>query len=375
MKRDSQSIRQQSLRATRRMVVKVGSAVLTADGRLKPRAVGRLVADIMAVRGDGIEVVLVSSGAVASGLDRLGLSTPPRSIDHKQAAAAIGQPRLMRSYARAFDRCGVQVGQVLLTDGDLADRSRFLNIRRTLAVLLTHKILPIVNENDSVSFDEIKIGDNDRLSGLVAHLVSADLLVLLTNVDGILEGGPTGRRIPLVPPDHCLMKHVDPKGSPTGTGGIATKIEAATLAGKWGIPTVVADGNRRDTLQQIIAGSDVGTFFVPTERKTSSRKGWIALAARVRGTLVVDHGASVAITRKHKSLLPSGIVAVRGEFPRGCPVEIEDSHGAVLARGLTCYSSNEIERIMGHRTSQIPSILGYAYAPEVVHCDDLVLSD
>ncbi len=369
-------MRQKCLERLDRIVVKVGSAVLAGKGKLRRRAVERLVADLNTVREAGIDVVLVSSGAVASGFRKMGLAEPPRDVAYKQAAAAIGQPLLMVEYAAAFAKYKTHIGQVLLTAEDLECRPRFLNARHTLGVMLERGVLPIVNENDSVSTDEIKIGDNDHLSALVANLVSADLLVMLTNVDGIYRDGNPTNVLSVIPSGRSPLKHVDHHDkSTTGVGGMATKVEAAMLAGKWGVPTVVANGTRSGIVESIIGGSPKGTFFVPSPRKLSARKRWIAFSLRTAGRIIIDRGAARAVGAHGSSLLPSGIADVDGNFARGTQVQIVDHEGKVVARGLTTYSAAEIEQIRGRRTKDIESILGYTYGDEVVHRSDLVLLD
>ncbi len=368
------SLRQECLHDVNRVVVKVGSAVLAGEGQLRRKAVARLAADLAAVRRGGVDTVLVSSGAVASGFRRLGTQRIPTNITKKQAAAAIGQPLLMAEYTRAFAQYRTHVGQVLLTADDLDHRPRYLNARHTLGSLLRHGILPIINENDSISTDEIKIGDNDHLSALVANLVSADLLIMLTNVDGIYRSGDSRDVVSVVPAGRCPMEHVEPaRRSATGTGGMATKVQAAKLAGRWGVPTIVAGGKRERVVQRIVLGEPLGTFFAPTRRKLSARKLWLAMTMRLAGTLVIDEGACNAIIKRRASLLPSGVCKTEGGFARGAQVQIVDRNGDIVGRGLTTYSAAEIDQIRGRRSNEIARTLGYTYGGEVVHRDDLVL--
>lgn len=372
-----------ALPSVRRLVVKIGSAVLAPAGVLDQAAVDALGRQLAAVRATGVLVTLVSSGAVASGFRPLGLGAPPKTIELKQAAAAVGQPRLMNAWAEAMAPHATAVAQVLYTADDLDSRARFLNARRTLNQLLAAGVLPIVNENDTVSFDEIKLGDNDRLSALTANLVSADLLLILSTAHGLYERGDPSRIIATVANTASAAANVRPEKSATGVGGMATKLEAAALATAWGLPTVVAGGSVPNVIARVLAGEPVGTIFLPPasgtrsggarSRSSPARKRWIAAAPRSRGTITVDDGAARAIATRGASLLPSGIVAVAGRFDRGSPVEIADRKGAVLARGLSNFSAVELGAIKGLRSSQIEGALGYRYADEAVHRDDLVL--
>jgi glutamate 5-kinase len=362
------------LPGARRLVVKVGSAVLAPRGELDEGAVSRLAGGIAGLTGSGREVVLVSSGAVASGYQLLGLKRKPRTIVEKQAAAAVGQQRLMRAYAEAFGARGLTVAQVLLTADDIDHRMRFLNARRTLRALLEHKVVPILNENDSVSFEEIKLGDNDNLSALVASLVQADALVILSTVPGVLARG-SGEVVSVVEKPDDALAHVTKAKSATGVGGMETKVGAARTAGAAGIPTIVAGGNVEGILGRVLGGEDVGTFFVPRGRAAALRKRWIGLSARPKGSLVVDAGARVAIVQRGASLLPSGVVGVRGEFAAGAPIEIRTRDGSVFARGICSYAADEVRLIRGCKASEIESVLGYAYADEVVHRDNLSVLD
>lgn len=359
----------------RRIVVKVGSAVLAPAGDLSEDSVGRLVADLAQVAAGGRQVVLVSSGAVASGFRALGLDKPPKEIMLKQAAAAIGQQRLMRAYAEAFAfrAKGTSVAQVLLTAEDLGHRRRFLNARHTLDALLEHNVVPIINENDSVSFEEIKLGDNDRLASLVAGLVGADVLVILSTVRGVYERGDARRVIDTIAPSDDATRHVKAEKSGVGTGGMATKLAAAATAGSLGVPTVIACGLEPNIVSRVLAGERTGTYFPTAGRRTASRKHWIGFSARAKGAIVVDDGAKKALLERHASLLPTGVRSVVGVFEAGVPVEIQGADGESFAKGLVGYSSAELEQIKGKRASQIVSILGYTYRDEVVHRDDLAV--
>lgn len=369
----------------RRVVVKVGSAVLAPKGELEEAAVARLAQGIVGLCQGGRasepqrQVMLVSSGAVASGFRTLGLSASPKTIVLKQAAAAIGQSRLMNAYAAAFAEAGRATGaergvaQVLLTSDDLDHRARVLNARRTLAALLEHGVTPIINENDSVSFDEIKLGDNDRLSALVASHTQADLLVILSTVRGVYEGGDAKRVISVIPPQDDPSGHVQAEKSATGVGGMATKIAAARICTSAGIPVVIAGGNEPDVLRRVLAGEEIGTYFPAPRRRVPLRKRWIGQSTRAKGKIVVDEGARKALVSRGASLLASGIVDVKGHFSAGAAVDILGPDQKVVARGLASYSAEEIRKIRGKRAAQIVTILGYNYRDEVVHRDDLML--
>ena len=370
----------------RRIVVKIGSAVIARAGVLDLDAVGALAADISALltADSRRQVVIVSSGAVASGFRSLGLAKPPKQIVSKQAAAAVGQPRLMQAWASAFAGTsdnGRAVAQVLLTAEDIDHRTRFLNARRTLETLLEAGVVPIINENDSVSFAEIKLGDNDHLSALVASLVSADLLVILSSVAGVWDtqrdpsrnGSP-----PIVPEILSLadgMRYVRSSKTDVGTGGMETKIKAACSAAALGTRAVIADGSVRGILKRLASGDCAGTHFPSGDsgRATAARKKWIGFSARPKGVLVVDEGARRAVADQGASLLPSGLKSVEGDFSPGALVELHDPDGGCFARGLASYGADDLRALAGKKTSQIVATLGYHYADEAVHRDDLVV--
>jgi glutamate 5-kinase len=355
------------------VVVKIGSAVLAPGGELDVATVHRLAGEFAREMDAGRQLVVVSSGAVASGFRLLGLPGKPRTIVQKQAAAAIGQPRLMRAYTEGFaGASGARTtSQVLLTADDMDHRARVLNARRTLQELLECGVVPIINENDSVAFDEIKLGDNDNLSALVASLVQADALVILSTVHGLLDSA--GKIVGLIGKPEDALPHVQQGTSSTGTGGMVTKVTAARTAGAAGVPTVIAGGAVAGNLARVLAGEDVGTFFVPRAKAAASRKRWIGFSARARGVVTVDEGAARAIRERGASLLPPGVRAVEGEFGAGALVEIRDGRGKAVARGIAAYSSQEISRLAGVKTGAIEATLGYAYAEEIVHRDNLAL--
>ena len=376
----------------RRIVVKVGSSILTRDGKLRHRVFGEIARQVSALQEAGREVVVVSSGAIAIGSRRLGWTHPGRSIPEKQAAAAVGQIGLIEIYQRRFARFHRQVAQVLVTRGGLEERERFLNARHTLLMLLRLGVVPIVNENDTVATEEIRFGDNDNLSATVVNLVAADLLVILTDVDGLWQHAPEARssgaagdaaapprRAPH-PPIFDVVESVTPEieraaqgaSSAFGRGGMTTKLEAAQIAARGGASTVVCNGLAKDVLSRVAAGERVGTLFLSGQR-LASRKHWLAFTMRTRGELVIDEGAVRAVVERGKSLLPAGIAEVRGKFGIGDPVAVVDVRGAALARGLVAYSSDEIRRIAKLPAREIRPVLGYSNGDEVIHRDDLVL--
>jgi glutamate 5-kinase len=367
------------LTRARRVVVKVGSGLVTtaAEGPSSEN-IARLAADLSALVQDRHEVALVSSGAIATGMARLGLKARPRSIPEKQAAAAVGQSALMWEYEQAFKKHGIAVGQVLLTGQDISDRSRYLNARNTLLALLEFGVLPIVNENDTVAVDEIKVGDNDNLAALVAHLIDADLLVLLTDVDGLYTGDPrrdpAARRLETVAAiTDEIQRMVYDASASVSVGGMSTKLQAAQKAGASGIPMVIASGREAGTLPRVLKGEPVGTYFQPRDDRLAARKRWIAFAVPPQGRLTVDAGAKKALTERGKSLLPSGLVEVDGQFRVGEVVALTEADGQEFARGLVNYDADELRRIRGAKTADIERTLGYKGVDEVVHRDNLVI--
>lgn len=359
-----------------RLVVKVGSSSLTnpGGGSLAEDRLVALVDALAARRLAGQQVVLVSSGAIAAGIEPLGLSRRPWDLATQQAAASVGQGALVAAYQRAFGVHGLTVGQVLLTADDVTRRSHYTNARRTLDRLLELGIVPIVNENDTVATQEIRFGDNDRLAALVAHLVHADGLVLLTDVDALYDGPPHrpgSKRVPLVVGGAGLdAVTIGGTGSTVGSGGMVTKVEAATIANAAGIPAVLTSA---DQVDGALSGADVGTVFVPTGSRRTSRKLWLAHATTPRGRLVLDEGAVKAVTERRKSLLPAGVTAVEGTFVDGDPVDLCAPDGRVVARGLVNYSSAELPGMLGRSTHALARELGPEYERELVHRDDLVV--
>jgi glutamate 5-kinase len=363
----------------RRLVVKVGSGLITTrQVGVDDQRVAALAADIAAARRDH-EVVLVTSGAIVTGMARLGLAERPRTIPEKQAAAAVGQSALMWHYEAAFKRHDVPVGQVLLTAQDISDRARYLNARNTLGTLLELSVLPIVNENDTVAVDEIKVGDNDNLSALVASLIDADLLVLLTDVDGLYTANPSAspdaRKIDTVEAiTDDILRLVWDRSETVSIGGMATKLEAAQKAAAAGIPMVIASGRQDGVLARLLAGESVGTYFAPRADPLAARKRWIAFAVPPQGRLTVDAGALRALRDEGRSLLPSGVVEVEGDFAAGEVVAVVGQlDGRELGRGLVNFDAGELRKIRGAKTRQIEERLGYRSVDEVIHRDNLVI--
>ncbi len=361
--------------AARRLVVKVGSSSLTGpDGGIDRERLVALVDVLSARRLTGDAVVLVSSGAIAAGLGPLDLPRRPRDLATQQAAASVGQGALVAAYQHAFSAHGLTVGQVLLTADDVTRRSHYANARRTLDRLLELGVVPVVNENDTVATHEIRFGDNDRLAALVAHLVRADALVLLSDVDALYDGPPRrlgARRIPLVAGPADLEGIVTRgAGSAVGTGGMATKIEAAAIATAAGITTLLTSAERAG---EALGGGDVGTVFLPTGSRRASRLLWLAHATTAQGRVIVDDGAVRAVVERRTSLLPAGVVGVEGHFSDGDPVDVCGLDGRPVARGLVNYSSNELPRLLGRSTHELARELGPQYEREVIHRDDLVL--
>ena len=366
----------------RRLVVKVGSAVLTGERGLNRVMIHRLSDQMAELRERGRirEIVVVSSGAVASGIRKVGLNERPRTIPQKQATAAVGQGVLMEAWEVAFDKYDLLVAQVLLTTEDLAHRHRYLNARNTLETLLSWGILPIINENDTVVVDEIKFGDNDHLSAMIAGLIGADLVINLTDTQGLYDCDPrvheTARLIAVVHGvDSKTLACATPLPGSMGTGGMLSKIKAARKCLASGIPMVIAPGKERDILLRLFDGESMGTLFLPRKRIYQGKKLWLANLPKPVGELVLDQGAVAALQRRGKSLLPIGVREVRGNFGVGSPVRCVDEAGNEIGIGLTNYRSVEIQEIKGHHTEEIERLIGYKHSDEVIHRNNFVLVD
>ena len=368
------------LKATKRLVAKVGSALVTNGGAgIDRTAITRWASDVAALRASGVQVIFVSSGAVAEGMARLGWSERPKAMSELQAAAAVGQMGLVNVYEQAFAAHGLHTAQVLLTHEDLADRKRYLNARSTLLALLKHNVIPIINENDTVTTDEIRFGDNDTLGALVANLVDAQTLVLLTDQRGLYTADP--RRDPSAE-FVSVGRADDPQyeamaggvGTGISRGGMLTKILAARRAANTGIHTVIASGHEQNVLQRVLGGESLGTLLYAPEASLGKRKSWLADHLQLRGKVTLDAGATKALLHGGRSLLPIGVIAVAGEFERGEVIGCVDETGRELARGLTNYSSSEALRIMRKPSSEIESVLGYADEDELIHRDNLVIT-
>lgn len=363
-----------------RIVIKIGSNILTyTKGGLNQKRINSIAKEVSEICNSGNDVIIVSSGAVAAGLKKLGFKERPKEIRLKQAVAAIGQSSLMWSYEKEFRKFGKKVAQILLTREDFSDRVRYLNAKNTISTLLSYGVIPVINENDTVATEEIKFGDNDQLAALVAALVEAERLIILSDVDGLYpvdpKMNPGAKIIPLV-------REVTPEieemaggaGSAVGTGGMYSKVLAAKKATSFGIRVNIISGKRKGLITSLLKGKHKGTEFLPMPKKIPSKKGWIAYAVKPKGTIKIDDGAVKAILKLGKSLLPSGITDVEGRFDIGDAVYIVDREGKRIAKGIVNYPSEDIEKIKGKKTSEIGSILGYKYSDEVIHRDNLVIS-
>jgi glutamate 5-kinase len=367
-----------SLREARRLVVKVGSRSIVGASLHEGAQPGggrfaTLASQIVKLREQGRSVVVVSSGAVALGRGRLGYTAKPKAMAELQACAAVGQSLLMRGWEHAFGPHGVAVAQMLLSHDDLEDRERYLNARAALDALLELGAVPIINENDTVAVDEIRFGDNDQLAAMVCTLAGADLLVLLTDVEGLLDA--SGARVPLVEQLEGARALVQAPTSEVGSGGMGSKLEAARRAARRGVPALIADARDPETVLKAVAGDDVGTLVRPHGSRMAARKHWIAYTLRPRGDLILDDGAANAIRDGGRSLLPAGILGVRGHFQPGDVVLLRDAQGREIGRGLTRYGTEAVAKLAGARTADIGARLGYHGPDEVVHRDDLVVTE
>ncbi|HEX2930551.1 MAG TPA: glutamate 5-kinase [Candidatus Binatia bacterium] len=371
--------KKQILRRARRVVVKIGSQILSSSQGIEEGRLKDLTREIAELHDQKKEIVVVSSGAVAAGMTRLGRKDKPKTIPEKQALAAVGQIKLMALYERHFSKFDKSVAQVLLTHEDLANRQRYINAKHTFQMLLASSIIPIVNENDTVAVEEMKFGDNDHLSALVATLLEADLLVILSDVEGVYDKDPRAFKdaglIPLITETKGLSQTITGQSlSSVGTGGIATKLDAAEKAAAAGIPTIIASGVQDGVLGKVFTAKDAcGTLILSEANRLTSRKHWIAYNLIPAGEIVVDQGAYDAVVQKGKSLLPSGLKEVRGIFGVGECVKCVDLDGREFARGLVNYSAQELNQIKGLHTSRIEKVLGYKAYDEIIHRDDLVV--
>ena len=370
----------EALKKAKRIVVKVGTSTITyANGKRNFSQIDRLARELSDLQNQGKEMILVSSGAVAVGVDRLGLPAKPSTIPGKQACAAVGQGVLMHTYEKLFADYGQIVAQVLITRTEAIDRHRYTNCRNTFMTLLQQGVIPIVNENDVVALDELKIGDNDNMSALVAGIVDADLVIILSDINGLYTANPATH------PDATLVhtvQEITPEveasaggvGSSRGTGGMATKIQAAKAATNSGIQLVIASGTEKNAIPRILQGEEIGTLFVSRENRLQFRKRWLAFGAKIQGSIVVDDGCARAIRKAGGcSILPAGIYQVVGDFQTGSTVSVIDKEGHELARGLVHYTASELEKIKGCKSSDIEGILGHKNYDEVIHRDDLVI--
>jgi glutamate 5-kinase len=368
-----------ALRHSQRWVIKIGSALLTSDGMgLNREGIAQWVAQMASLRRQGLELVLVSSGAVAEGMSRLGWRSRPHALHELQAAAAIGQMGLVQTYESAFQQYGMQTAQVLLTHDDLSNRKRYLNARSTLRTLLELNIVPVVNENDTVVFEEIRFGDNDTLAALVSNLIEADHLIILTDQAGLYDSDPRGNSTARLVneadvDDGKLDAMVSAKGGMLGRGGMFTKLRAARLAARAGASTVIASGREPDVLTRLYQGEGLGSYLQTGKATITARKQWLAGHLQVHGKLHIDQGAARVLREQGRSLLAVGVKAVEGRFNRGEVVACLDEQGREVARGLINYSADEVERIKGAASDRIEALLGYVDEPEIIHRDNLVV--
>jgi glutamate 5-kinase len=371
----SEDIRKQVMSAVRSVVVKIGTNVLTGDrGGIDAALIGQLGDALAAIRKRGVRVTVVSSGAIGSGLDLLGLKKRPDELPALQACAAVGQAHLTQTFDEALSRHGYHAAQILITRDDFEDRTRYLNIRNCINALHEYGAVPVLNENDTVSVDEIRYGDNDIIAALVTNNLRANLLVLLTVVEGLCRDAARGDVIDVVERlDAGLLRLADGSRSALGSGGMSSKLEAVQMVTRAGEAAVIANGRRKNVLTDLLDGRRVGTLFLPSAGKMTSRQRWLAFTARPRGRLVIDDGAARALTEKGKSLLASGITELTGEFKAGDLVTIADAGGGEIARGLTNYDAASLRKIRGRKSSEFKKILGEKPYDEVVHRDNMAL--
>ncbi|MCD6581553.1 MAG: glutamate 5-kinase [Desulfuromusa sp.] len=372
-------MRKALLAHVRRVVIKIGSGVIASSAGLENDRVTEISTDICQLLDRGLEVIVVSSGAISAGKGQLGITGRPQTIPQKQAAAAIGQTRIILKYKETFQLQNHNVAQVLLTRDDLSNRRRYLNARNTIMTLLEYGVTPVVNENDTVVVEEIRFGDNDNLSALVTSLVEADLLIILSDVDGLFDQDPADNpRAQLIPVVERVTSGIEAmagkSSSDIGVGGMNSKLKAVKRAALSGVGTLIANGRSPNILSRIFAGEEVGTYFLPAQSKLTAKKHWIAFSKKPRGKLLIDEGGQQAVIKHGKSLLPSGICGVEGGFERGDAVRLCNLDGEEFARGVISYSLAETLQIMGKQSVDIEKVLGYKYRDEVVCRDNLVLT-
>ena len=371
--------RKEILKDAKRILVKIGTGVLTGKNGLDREIIDQLVDEIAELTKQGYQFVLVSSGAIASGMHRMGFKNKLQSLPQKQAAAAVGQGRLMRVYSNAFGKHGLIVAQILLNMSDLTDRKRFLNTRNTLSELMEWGVIPVINENDTVAVEEIKFGDNDNLAAMMANIIDASLLINLTNIKGLYDRDPKSAEKPKL---ISLVKEItdeieaaaSSEADPVGMGGMKSKVIAARKVAAFGIPFIIAPGKRKGVIHDIFSGKNVGTLFLPMSEHLKSKKYWIAFTLRSRGKIYIDDGARDAVMFQGKSLLPSGVLRVEGDFCVGDPVTCIDTSGAIIAKGLVNYNFEDVEKIRGLKTSRIKQVLGSKPYDEIIHRDNMAVS-
>ena len=377
-KKTNKNPRKDLVKNSKRIVIKIGSSVIApSEKALRPIIIQNLVNQITTLVRSGVQTVLVSSGAIASGINQMSLKEPPKSISQKQAIAAIGQSYLIRTYEKYFEKKQLKVAQVLLTHEDLSNRQRYLNARNTIFTLLHFGVIPIINENDTVSAEEIKFGDNDTLSALATNMIEADLLIMLSDVDGLFTVNPKEdgageliHTVKKITPE--IERLAGRKKSQMGTGGMSTKIQAAKKAVASGAMTVIVNGSEKNIIEKVLKGEEVGTLFLPSSRM-KSRKHWITYTLKPKGVITVDNGAKKALIKSGKSLLPSGIIEAEGIFKLGDCVSLIDTKGDEFARGLVNFEKKDLSKIKGCQTKDIEQILGHKHFEEVIHRDNLVL--
>ncbi|HYA12919.1 MAG TPA: glutamate 5-kinase [Syntrophales bacterium] len=371
-------VRKTILANVKRILIKIGSAVLTGENGLDLQIIEQLVDEMAQLTKEGYQIVIVTSGAIASGKHRMGITGKLKSMPQKQAAAAIGQSRLMRVYSNSFGKYSIFVAQILLTMTDLTDRKRFLNVRNTLSTIIDWGVIPIINENDSVAVDEIKFGDNDHLAAMITKIIDGQLMINLTSTEGLFDRSPSkSKKAKLITLVKEFTEEIESAATDetteVGLGGMKSKVIAAKAVTASGIPCIIAPGKKKGVLHDIFAGKEIGTLFLPAREYLSSKKYWIAFTLKSQGKLFVDEGAKKALIEEGKSLLPSGVTNVEGDFSIGDPVTCVDMEGTHLAKGLVNYNSSDIRKIMGLKTSKIEQVLGYKDYDEIIHRDNLAV--